>query len=103
VTFRLEPLAPILRSSLYSVGYTLYKKLAFGGYVYNLALVRQLCADIAAEQDPARVSELADLLQAVVKEDQEEIRVRMAFLAKKYVDVIEEAKANVIRQAKAAD
>jgi hypothetical protein len=61
--------------------------------VYNLALVRQLCADIAAEQDPARVTELADLLHAVVKEDQEEIRVRMAFLARKYVDVIQQAKA----------
>jgi hypothetical protein len=61
--------------------------------VYNIALVRQLCADIAAEKDPARVSELADLLHAVVKEDQEEIRLRMAFLAKKYVDVIQQAKA----------
>ena len=61
--------------------------------MYNLALVRQLCADISAEQDPARVTELADLLHAVVKEDQEEIRVRMAFLARKYVDVIQQAKA----------
>lgn len=61
--------------------------------MYNVAIVRQLCADIAAEKDPARVNELADLLHAVIKEDHEEIRVRMAFLAKKYADVIQQAKA----------
>ena len=61
--------------------------------MYNVALVRQLCADIVAERDPARVSELADLLQAVIKEDQEEIRIRLAFLAKKYARVIEPSKA----------
>ena len=61
--------------------------------MYSVALVRQLCADLAAEQDPARVSELAELLKAVVKEDHEEIRVRMAFLAKKYSDAIKQTKA----------
>jgi hypothetical protein len=61
--------------------------------VYNVALVRQLCADIAAEKDPDRVSELADLLHAVVKEDLEEIRVRMAFLLQKYADAIVQTKA----------
>jgi len=61
--------------------------------VYNVALVRQLCANIAAEQDPDRVTELADLLQAVVKENHEEIRVRLAFLVKKYADLIEPGKA----------
>jgi hypothetical protein len=55
--------------------------------------VRQLCADIAAEKDPARVTELADLLHAVVKEDQDEIRIRMSFLLKRYANVIEQAKA----------
>jgi hypothetical protein len=63
------------------------------GLVYNVALVRQLCADIAAEKAPARVSKLADLLQAVVKEDHEEIRIRMAFLLKKYAHAMEQAKA----------
>jgi hypothetical protein len=61
--------------------------------VYNVALVRQLCADIAAEKDPTRVTELADLLHAVVKEDQEEIRIRMSFLLKRYANVMEQAKA----------
>jgi hypothetical protein len=90
-----RPLSTIVHSFLYFVRQTSYRKLIpYGGFVYNVALVRQLCADIAAEQDPARVSELADLLQAVVREDQDEIRLRMAFLKKKYADVIE---------AKAAD
>jgi hypothetical protein len=61
--------------------------------LYNAALVRQLCADILAEKDPIRVDELVALMQAVIREDQEEIRVRMAFLAKKYADVIGESKA----------
>jgi len=61
--------------------------------VYNVALVRQLCANLAAEQDPDKVTELADLLQAVVKENHEEIRLRLAFLVKKYADLIELSKA----------
>jgi len=61
--------------------------------LYNAAVVRQLCADILAEKDPLRVDELIDLMQAVIREDQEEIRVRMAFLAKKYANVIAESKA----------
>jgi hypothetical protein len=63
------------------------------GFVYNVAPVRQICAEAAAEKDPERVEQLIALLQAVVKEDLEEIRVRMAFLAKKYADVIEQSKA----------
>ena len=38
-------------------------------------------------------SDLVAVLQAVIREDQEEIRVRMAFLAKKYADVISDSKA----------
>jgi hypothetical protein len=61
--------------------------------VYNIAVVRQLCADIATQEDPVKAEELIDLLHAVVQEDQEEIRIRMAFLAKKYKDAIVESKA----------
>jgi hypothetical protein len=52
--------------------------------VCNTDLVRALCRDIAAEKDPHKVEELISLLQAVVRDDQEEIRLRMTFLAKKY-------------------
>ncbi len=61
--------------------------------MYNVALMRQLCANLAAEQDPDKVTELADLLQAVVKENHEEIRLRLAFLVRKYADLIELSKA----------
>jgi hypothetical protein len=52
--------------------------------VYNVHLVRQLCQDISKEKDPHKLADLADLLQAVIKEDQEEIRLRLGFLAKLY-------------------
>ena len=75
-----------LRNFLYIHNTLSSHKILFKGgrFVYNVALVRQLCQDIAEEKDPQRVSELADLLQAVIKEDQEEIRLRISFLAKLY-------------------
>ena len=63
------------------------------GFVYNVALVQKLCADIAAEKDPQKVQDLLSLLQAVIRENQEEVRDRMAFIAKTYADVISETKA----------
>jgi hypothetical protein len=49
--------------------------------VYNIELVRQLCRDInKAKDDPRKEKELLSLLQAVIKEDQEEVRIRMNFL-----------------------
>jgi hypothetical protein len=61
--------------------------------MYNIDLLRQLCRDIANEKDPQKEQDLVSILQAVIKEDQEEIRVRMAFLAKKYADVISDSNA----------
>jgi len=61
--------------------------------VHNVDLLRQLCRDIANEADPQKEQDLVSLLQAVIREDQEEIRVRMAFLAKKYANAISDSKA----------
>lgn len=61
--------------------------------MYNSDLVRQLCQQIAAENDQRKALDLISLLQAVLKEDQEEIRVRMAFLAKAYPFAISDTKA----------
>ena len=61
--------------------------------MYNAAVVRQLCAHIVAEKDPLKVEELLDLLHGVLREDREEIRLRIAHLVKKYADVIDESKA----------
>jgi hypothetical protein len=63
-------------------------------FVYNTDLVRKLCGEIAQEKDPEKAQDLMSLLQAVVKDDQEDIRIRMAFLAKKY---------GLVSDSKAAD
>jgi hypothetical protein len=59
--------------------------------VNNSDFVRKLCGDISKEADPAKVQDLISLLQAVIKEDHEEIRIRMAFLAKKYANVLSDS------------
>ena len=61
--------------------------------MYNSDLVRKLCEDVLHEKDPGRVQDLISLLQAVIKEDQEEIRIRMAFLAKKYANALSHPQA----------
>ena len=62
-------------------------------FVYDSGLVRRLSREITDEVDPQRVEELISLLRAVVREDQEEIRIRMRFLVKKYAPVISKANA----------
>ena len=52
--------------------------------MYETDFVRTLCQNIANQKDPVKVEELISLLRAVIKDDQEEIRIRMLFLAKKY-------------------
>lgn len=52
--------------------------------MYNAELVRSLCHDVTVEKDPVKVHELIELLKAVLKDDQEEVRLRMAFIAKRY-------------------
>jgi len=62
--------------------------------VYNVELVRQLRRDINnAKDDAEKELELVSLLQAVIKENQEEVRIRMAFLANKYGNAIGDAQA----------
>jgi hypothetical protein len=52
--------------------------------MYDLNVVRQICRDINSEADPIKTGNLIALLQAVLKEDREEVRLRMTFLARKY-------------------
>ena len=62
--------------------------------MYNVELVRQLRRDINnAKDDAEKELELVSLLQAVIKENQEEVRIRMAFLANKYGNAIGDAQA----------
>ena len=60
--------------------------------MYNTDLVRKLCGEIAQEKDSEKAEELMSLLQAVMKDDQDDIRIRMAFLAKKYA-LVSDSKA----------
>src|SRR6267143_4581322 len=84
-----------LRAFLYFTRAPLIRECFFerSRFVYNTDLVRQLCSDILHEEDHHKVEELISLLQAVVRDDQEEIRTRMAFLVKKYADIISDSKA----------
>lgn len=61
--------------------------------VYDADLIRRLCAEIREEKDPDRAQDLISVVQAVLKDDQEEIRVRLAFLSSKYAAEISDAKA----------
>jgi hypothetical protein len=52
--------------------------------MFNPELVGVLCEKISSETDPRNLHELNALLQAVIKEDMEEIRLRLVFLAKRW-------------------
>ena len=58
------------------------------GLVYQLDLIRSLCGDIAHEKDPQKTEQLLALLHAIIKDDQEEVRTRVKFLARRYADFL---------------
>ena len=67
--------------------------------MYDTELVRRLCREIAAEQDPKRTDELVSLLHAMIKDDQDEVRTRLSFLAQRYANLFDESRD----ESKAAD
>jgi hypothetical protein len=96
-TFKREPLFDAIHSFLYSDRSPPCKRMTClwgGAFVYNADLVRQLCGEIANEKDREKTQDLLSLLQAVIKDNQEDIRIRMAFLAKKF---------GLVSDSKAAD
>jgi hypothetical protein len=52
--------------------------------MFDPGLVRHICQELADEDHPDRVSELVSLLQAVIQDDQDEVRLRVQFLVRKY-------------------
>jgi hypothetical protein len=56
--------------------------------VYDIDLMRSLCGDIAREKDPKKTEQLLALLHAIIKDDQEEVRTRVKFLARRYADFL---------------
>jgi len=52
--------------------------------MFNAELVRSICQKITAESDLVTVRELNSLLLAVIKDNHEEVRLRIAYLARAY-------------------
>jgi uncharacterized membrane protein YvbJ len=52
--------------------------------MFDVNLVRNLCREIVDEDDPDKVEELLSLLQVVIKDDQEEVKLRLNYLTRKY-------------------
>ena len=59
----------------------------------TLALCGNSVPTSSTNEDPDKVEELISLLQAIMRDDQEEVRTRMSFLVKKYANVISDSKA----------
>jgi hypothetical protein len=60
--------------------------------MFSDALVRLICQKIAAESDPVRARELNNQLVAVIKDNHEEVRLRIAYLARAYGITFDESK-----------
>jgi hypothetical protein len=52
--------------------------------MYDIAFVSALCRRISAESDAACVQSLMDLLRAVLRQNHEEVALRLAILKQKY-------------------
>lgn len=52
--------------------------------MFSQNLVNSLCHKIAGETDPQKVTELNALLKAVILDELNEVKFRLAFLAKTY-------------------
>jgi len=61
-------------------------------FMFSEALVRSICQKIAAESDRVTVRELNSLLLAVIKDNHEEVRLRIAYLARAYAITFDESK-----------
>jgi len=69
--------------------------------MFNPELVGVLCEKISSETDPQKLREMNLLLQAVIKEDTEEVRIGLASLAKKWEWALLSARPTSSRTAKA--
>jgi len=60
--------------------------------MFSEALVRSIYQKIAAESDRVTVRELNSLLLAVIKDNHEEVRLWIAYLARAYAITFDESK-----------
>ena len=60
--------------------------------MFNAELVRSICQKMTAESDPLIVRDLNSLLLSVVRDNHEEVRLRIAYLAIAYGFTFDESK-----------
>jgi hypothetical protein len=61
--------------------------------VFDPAIIRRICKQLAVEQDSQRARELLLLLDAAVRDDQEEVRLQLNNPAKRYKPLLEDEEA----------
>ena len=61
--------------------------------MFNADLVRSICQKIATESDLLIVRDLNSLLLSVIRDNHEEVRLRIAYLAKAYGITFDESKS----------
>ena len=52
--------------------------------MFDVGLVQRICRKITIENDAGKIEQLVDLLQTIIRDNQEEIRTKAVFLIKKY-------------------
>ena len=62
--------------------------------MFNADLVGVICEKIAAESDLTTVRNLNNLLLAVIKDNHEEVRLRIAYLARAYGITLNESQGS---------
>jgi len=58
--------------------------------MYDVDLIRRLCVLISSEKDPQKLEDMLAVLRVIVNDNQEELKLRMAFLVEKYGNVLSE-------------
>lgn len=76
------------RSTSASLPYALWGSPA----IYDVDLVRKLCLEISASTDPQRIDDLLGLIQAIISDDHDELRLRLNFLREKYAAALDSSK-----------
>jgi hypothetical protein len=64
--------------------------------MHDVDLIRRLCVLISSEKDPQKLEDMLAVLRVVVNDNQEELKLRMAFLVEKYGNVLHESNPNVV-------
>jgi hypothetical protein len=70
--------------------------------VFDPAIIRRICHQLAAENDRQKARDLLSLLEFVVRDDQEEVRLRLNYIAKHYKFLLEDEAPDPLLETGAA-